>query len=65
MNERAEALRLKIAYYRRWLGEGLEAQLARQYLREIQEAEMELANIAEPARGAEDGEGGRGPEPIG
>ncbi len=45
MNERAEILRRKIALYRRSLSEGIDGELARRYLREIVEAESELARI--------------------
>jgi hypothetical protein len=45
MNERAEILRRRIALYRRHLAEGVEAELAHHYLREIVSAESELAAI--------------------
>lgn len=45
MNERAEILRHRIALYRQYLAEGVEAELAQHYLREIAGAEAELAAI--------------------
>ena len=45
MNERAELLRRRIALYRRYLAEGVEAELAGHYLREIMDAEVELAGL--------------------
>ena len=45
MKERADILRRKIALYRKYLSEGIESDLARSYLREILEAETELAQI--------------------
>lgn len=45
MNERAEILRRRIALYRRYLAEGVEAELAQHYLREIVSTEAELAAI--------------------
>jgi hypothetical protein len=41
--QRAEMLRRKIELYRRYLREGVDAALALDYLREIAEAEAELA----------------------
>jgi hypothetical protein len=49
--ERAANLRRKIELYRRWLRDGVDAGLAIDYLREIAEAEAELAEI--DRRGAE------------
>ena len=45
MNERAEILRRQVALYRRYLSEGIDAELARYYLHELVEAEAELAGI--------------------
>lgn len=45
MDDRAQILRRKIAHYRRLLSEGIESNLAQQYLREILKAEAELAQI--------------------
>ncbi len=45
MSERAEILRRRIALYRRYLAEGVDAELARQYLRDIAHMEAELAEI--------------------
>jgi len=45
MDERAEALRRRIALYRRYLRESVDATLASEYLREIAEAEAELEQI--------------------
>ena len=42
---RAEHLRRRIELYRRYLREGVDAGLAADYLREIVEAEAELARI--------------------
>ena len=45
MEERAEILRRRIALYRRYLAEGVDAGLARQYLSDIADAEAELVDI--------------------
>ncbi len=45
MTERAELLRRRIALYRRYLTEGVDVDLARQYLNDITEAEAELEAI--------------------
>jgi hypothetical protein len=45
VDERADLLRQRIALYRRYLAEGVDGELARRYLREIVEAEAELADI--------------------
>jgi len=45
MKERAEILRHRIALYRRYLSEGVDAQLAAQYLVDIAGAEAELADL--------------------
>lgn len=45
MPERAQILHRRIALYRRYLSEGVDADLARQYLNEISVAEAELAEI--------------------
>jgi hypothetical protein len=45
MNERAEALRRRIATYRRWLAEGVPTEFARDYLNKIASAESELTEI--------------------
>jgi len=47
MEERADALRRRIALYRRYLAEGVDADLAQTYLRDLSEAEAELSEIAE------------------
>jgi hypothetical protein len=46
MDGRADMLRHRVALYRRYLAEGVCAELAIVYLREIAEAEAELAGIA-------------------
>ena len=43
MQDRAELLRRRVAMYRRYLADGVDALLARHYLREIVAAEAELA----------------------
>jgi hypothetical protein len=45
LEERANALRKRIALYRRYLVEGVDADLALQYLRDLRVAEVELAEI--------------------
>jgi hypothetical protein len=45
MEERADTLRRRIALYRRYLAEGIDADLAQTYLRELAEAEAELSEI--------------------
>jgi hypothetical protein len=45
MEERADSLRRKIELYRRYLREGVDVSLAREYLREIGEAEAEIERI--------------------
>jgi hypothetical protein len=45
MEERADTLRRRIALYRRYLAEGIDADLAQTYLRELAEAEAELSGI--------------------
>ena len=45
MEERADMLRRRIALYRRYLREGVDAALAGQYLRQLQADEAELAAI--------------------
>ena len=45
MKERAEILRRRIALYRRYLREGVDATLAGEYLRQIRDDEAELATI--------------------
>jgi hypothetical protein len=46
MDDRADMLRHRVALYRRYLAEGVSAELAIVYLREIAAAEAELAGIA-------------------
>ena len=46
MEEHAESLRRRIALYRRYLAEGLDADLARIYLGELADADAELSEIA-------------------
>jgi hypothetical protein len=45
MTTRTEALRRKLALYRRYLAEGVDSDLARRYLEEIMAAEAELAQL--------------------
>jgi hypothetical protein len=45
MEERAEMLRRRIALYRRYLREGVDAALAGEYVRQIRDDEDELATI--------------------
>jgi hypothetical protein len=45
MEQRAETLRRRIALYRRYLAEGVDADLARQYLDHLAMDEAELAGI--------------------
>lgn len=45
MEDRAETLRRRIALYRRYLEEGVSADLASQYLRQIMAAKLELEGI--------------------
>jgi hypothetical protein len=45
MTERAQTLRRRIALYRRYLAEGIAADLARQYLNDISVVEAELVEI--------------------
>ena len=45
MQKRAENLHRRIELYRRYLAEGVDADLARQYLDDIRTAEAELAEI--------------------
>jgi hypothetical protein len=45
MEEHTENLRRKIELYRRYLREGVDVSLAREYLREIAKAEAELERI--------------------
>jgi hypothetical protein len=45
MDDRAQTLQRRIALYRRYLREGVDANLASEYLREIAEAEAELEQI--------------------
>lgn len=45
MNDRAEMIRRRIAHYRRLLAEGVDVDLARQYLADIVAAEAQLAEI--------------------
>jgi len=45
MEERADILRRRIALYRRYLGEGVDAALAGEYVRQLGEDEAELAAI--------------------
>lgn len=45
MEDRAEALRRRVATYRQRLAEGVPSDLARTYLAEIAKAEAELAEI--------------------
>lgn len=49
MEDRAEALRRRIATYRRRLVEGVPTETARLYLAEIAKAEAELAQMIEDA----------------
>ena len=44
---KADALRRRIALYRGYLREGVNANLARQYLKEIAKAEAALATLGE------------------
>ena len=44
-DQRSEILRRRIALYRRYLAEGVDAELARHYLHEIRDATAELAEI--------------------
>jgi hypothetical protein len=46
MKERVEGLRRRIVLYRRYLAEGVDADLAQTYLRELANAEAELSEIA-------------------
>ena len=46
---RADTLRRRIELYRRLLSKGVNADLARVYLFEIAEAELELAELLKPA----------------
>jgi hypothetical protein len=45
MDDHADRLRRRVALYRRYLAEGVSAELAVVYLREIAEAEAELAGM--------------------
>jgi hypothetical protein len=45
MEERADMLRRRIALYRRYLSEGVDAALAGEYVRQLAEDEVELAAI--------------------
>ena len=45
MVDRKEVLRRRIAYYRRRLAEGVDADLAREYLRQIVDSEHELQQL--------------------
>ncbi len=45
MKEQVEILRRRIALYRRYLAEGVDADLAKEYLAAILAAEAELARI--------------------
>jgi hypothetical protein len=45
MEERADMLRRRIALYRRYLREGVDAALAGEYVHQIREDEAELATI--------------------
>lgn len=45
MKDRTEALRRRIAYYRRLLSEGADADLAQEYLRQITSDQNELDRI--------------------
>ena len=45
MEERADMLRRRIALYRRYLREGVDAALAGEYVRQLGEDEAELAAI--------------------
>ena len=56
MDARADMLRHRVALYRRYLAEGVSAELAIVYLREIAEAEAELAGMG--------GQGDRGNSPA-
>lgn len=49
MEMRADMLRRRIALYREYLSHGVDSGLARQYLRAIAEAEVELAKLKEQA----------------
>jgi hypothetical protein len=46
MEIQADALRRRIALYRRYLSEGVDAALAEIYLREIKEAQQALAELS-------------------
>jgi hypothetical protein len=50
MEERADMLRRRIALYRRYLREGVDATLAGEYVRQIREDEAELAAIESAER---------------
>jgi hypothetical protein len=47
MEDRSTELCRRIATYRRWLSEGVPADVARTYMAEIVKAEAELAHIVE------------------
>ena len=49
MNEPIELFRRRIALYRKYLAEGVDAALAQEYLHEIARAEAELVNIKNEA----------------
>ena len=44
MNESSEAIRRKLALYRRYLADGVDENLARVYLKEIEKAELLLSD---------------------
>jgi hypothetical protein len=50
MSEPADTLRRRIALYRNYLAEGVDADLARQYLRDITHMEAELAQMEKDER---------------
>ncbi len=50
MEDRAETLRRRIALYRRYLEEGVSAELASHYLRQIRTFEAELDQLANEKR---------------
>ncbi len=56
MDNRADTLRRRIGLYRTYLVEGVSAELAEIFLREIVEAEAELQRIGADCRAGDDGE---------
>ena len=50
MEDRPENRRCRIALYRRYLREGVDAALAAEYLRRVADDEVELAEIEGPSK---------------